>query len=289
MENYFWHFPSFLYLPVGNWIQAFVDWLTVAAKDPFNVISLVLGHVLNTLNQFFVWLPWPVVVLGVAAIGWRLGGRRLGLGVGAGMMLLGVLGIWNTAMNTLALVVTGTLISIAVGVPVGILTARSVVVRRLVTPLLDFMQTLPSFVYLIPALYFFGLGAVPGVIATFIYAVPPAIRLTELGIRSVPAEVVEAGNAFGSTPRQLLVKVQLPMALPSIMAGVNQTIMMALAMVVVASMIGTSGLGESVLRAIGRLEVGTGFVAGTGIVILAIVLDRLSQHALKSRRSSVAG
>lgn len=288
MQQLFWRFPGSLFVPVGSWVNSLTNWLTVTFAGPFGFVSLVLGHTLHGLDRFFTWLPWPVVIAGAAVVGWRLGGRRLALTIGAALFALGVLGIWGDAMHTLALVVTGTLVSVVIGVPVGILTARSVPVRQIVTPLLDFMQTMPSFVYLIPALFFFGLGEVPGVIATVVYAVPPAIRLTELGIRNVPHEIVEAGHAFGSTPGQLLLQVQLPMALPSIMAGINQTIMMALAMVVVASMIGTGGLGETVLRAIGRLQVGSGFVAGMGIVILAIVLDRLSQHAVKVRRTGTA-
>jgi glycine betaine/proline transport system permease protein len=219
------------------------------------------------------------VVIGVlAAIAWRLKNWRLAAGVVAGLLFIGVLGLWDAAMQTLAIVIAATFLALAVGVPVGIGMAQSDRLERLMRPLLDMMQTMPSFVYLIPALMLFGLGKVPGLIATFIYAVPPAIRLTNLGIRQVAPDVIEASQAFGSTSTQILLKVQLPLALPTIMTGVNQTIMMALAMVVIASMIGAGGLGNEVLNGIARLEVGRGFAAGMSIVILAIIIDRLTQE-----------
>jgi glycine betaine/proline transport system permease protein len=185
--------------------------------------------------------------------------------------------LWLETVETLALVIAATLISLAIGIPLGILAAAKDWAERLIRPALDLMQTMPAFVYLIPAAMFFGLGKVPGVVATIVFAMPPAVRLTNLGIRQVPKELVEAGLAFGCTPWQLLLKVQLPAARPSIMAGVNQTIMLALSMVVIASMIGAGGLGDTVLRGIQRLDVGLGFEGGIAVVILAIVLDRLTQ------------
>jgi glycine betaine/proline transport system permease protein len=196
------------------------------------------------------------------------------------------MGLWSETVATLALVIAATLVSLVIGIPLGIWAARNDLVERIVRPVLDLMQTMPAFVYLIPAAMFFGLGRVPGVVATIIFAMPPAVRLTNLGIRQVPKELVETGLAFGCTSGQLLLKVQLPTARPSIMAGVNQTIMLALSMVVIASMIGAGGLGDTVLRGIQRLDVGLGFEGGLGVVILAIILDRITQSFGKQRRNS---
>jgi glycine betaine/proline transport system permease protein len=207
----------------------------------------------------------------------------VGLFAIGGLLLLGFMGLWESAMETLALMFIAVVISVTLAIPIGIVAARNNTVDSLVRPVLDGMQTMPSFVYLVPAILFFSLGNVPAVMATVLYAVPPSIRLTNLGIRQVSPEVVEAARAFGSTSLQLLFKVQIPLALPTIMAGVNQTVMMALAMVVVASLVGAGGLGEDVLKAIGRLEVGNGVVAGLGIVILAIIIDRISQAVGKVR------
>jgi len=206
-----------------------------------------------------------------------------------------LLGQWGNAMDTLALVLVASAIAIVVSVPLGILAARSNVASAVIKPILDFMQTMPAFVYLIPAVMFFGLGRVPGILATVIFAMPPAVRLTALGIRQVPVEIVEAGRAFGCTDRQLLTRVQLPNALPSIMAGVNQTMMLALSMVVIASMIGAGGLGNVVLQGIQRLDIGLGFKSGLSVVLLAIILDRITQSfgakaaaPAKSRRAMPA-
>jgi len=202
----------------------------------------------------------------------------LSLGVIIGMDL------WEQTVQTLALVLAASTVALAVGVPVGIAMARNDLVESLIRPVLDFMQTMPPFVYLIPAAIFFGLGTVPGAIATVVFAMPPAVRLTNLGIRQVNKEQIEAGLAFGCTRRQLLTKVQLPLAMPSIMAGVNQTIMLALSMVVIASMIGAGGLGNTVLTGIQRLNVGVGFEGGLGVVILAILIDRITQSFAPTRR-----
>jgi glycine betaine/proline transport system permease protein len=196
------------------------------------------------------------------------------------------MGVWDDTMTTLAIVVISVLVSLLIGIPLGISAARSDRVYGVIRPILDFMQTMPSFVYLLPAVFFFGLGKVPAVVATFIYAVPPCIRLTNLGIRQVPAETVEAGKAFGTTAWQLLLKIQLPLAIPNIMAGINQTIMMALAMVVICSMIGTAGLGLEVLTGIQRLDLGRAFIAGISIVIMAMILDRITQSLGAARDTS---
>ena len=199
------------------------------------------------------------------------------------LLLIGSFGYWDFAMMTLAIIISAVIISLALGIPTGIIMARSNRVESILRPVLDAMQTMPSFVYLIPALMLFGLGKVPAVFATVIYAMPPVIRLTDVGIRQVPQSVVEAAQAFGSSSRQILFEVQLPLAIPSIMVGINQTTMMALAMVVIASMIGARGLGLEVLLAINRIEVGRGFEAGLSIVLLAIIIDRIT-HAMAARQ-----
>lgn len=278
-------FPKVIQIPLDKWIDAGVEWLTIAGEPVFDAIGRGLLIPLVHLERFLLGLPWFLVILVVAAASWQAAGYRLALGAASGLMFIGMLGLWTHAMKTLTLVIAGTLIAVAVAIPVGIAMSRSDRLERLIRPLLDLMQTMPSFVYLVPALMFFEMGKVPAVLSTFIYAVPPAIRLTNLGIRQVPADVMEAARAFGSTPRQLLLKVQLPLALPTIMAGVNQTVMMALAMVVVASMVGAGGLGSEVLNGIARLETGRGFNGGISIVIMAIIIDRLTQAMAKTRAS----
>jgi ABC-type proline/glycine betaine transport system permease subunit len=201
---------------------------------------------------------------------------KLGLFTVASFTLIGSMNMWEEAMSTLSLVLVASLIAVVIGVPLGILAARKEKVSSVVKPVLDFMQTMPSFVYLIPAVIFFGIGAVPGVVATVVFAMPPAVRLTELGLRQVDEEVVEAGEAFGAPPRQILTKIQIPLALPTIMAGINQVIMLALSMVVIAGIVGAGGLGAVVFRGVTRLNVGLGFEGGLGVVILAVFLDRVT-------------
>ena len=276
-------FPEFIHLPLAKWIDVLVDWVTIQGEAIFDAIGAWLLVPLLALERFLLWLPWFVVILLIAAAAWRLRGWKLALGTVIGMMFIGSLGLWNLAMSTLAIVIAATVLAILVGVPVGILMARSDILEHIMRPILDLMQTMPSFVYLIPALMLFGLGKVPALLSTFIYAVPPAIRLTNLGIRQVAPDVVECGKAFGSTSTQLLFKVQLPLAMPTIMAGINQTIMMALAMVVIASMIGAGGLGKEVLTGIAQLKVGKGFAGGISIVILAIIIDRITQGLSKPK------
>jgi glycine betaine/proline transport system permease protein len=213
---------------------------------------------------------------------WRVG-FGFGILTGVALWLVTHMGLWGAMMETLSLVIASTLITMMIGLPLGIAMARKDAVAAVVRPILDLMQTMPAFVYLIPAAMFFGLGAVPGAIATVIFSMPPVVRLTNLGIRQVHAEFIEAGNAFGCTSSQLLFKVQLPNAMPSIMAGINQTIMLSLSMVVIASMIGAGGIGNTVLTGIQRLDVGTGFEGGLAVVILAVILDRLTQSLGKPR------
>jgi glycine betaine/proline transport system permease protein len=276
-------FPEFIQLPLDEWIDVIVDWVTIQGEFIFDSIGAWLLVPLLGLERFLLWLPWFVIVILVALAAWHLRGWQLAAGTVVGMVFVGSLGLWNLAMSTLAIVIAATALAIIIGIPIGIAMARNDLVENIIRPILDLMQTMPSFVYLIPALMLFGLGKVPALLATFIYAVPPAIRLTNLGIRQVAPDVIECGKAFGSTSRQLLLKVQLPLAMPTIMAGVNQTIMMALAMVVIASMIGAGGLGKEVLTGIAQLKVGRGFNGGISIVVLAIIIDRITQGLTRSK------
>jgi glycine betaine/proline transport system permease protein len=279
-------FPEFFSFPLGDWINVIVDWLTKNLAPLFDGITIAIREPLVLIEHFLWWLPWWAVIVIFAGVAWKFAGRWVALITLVGMLFIGAMGLWDATMTTLAIIVTSVAISVIIGIPLGILAARNDRFEAMLRPVLDGMQTMPSFVYLIPAVFFFGLGKVPAVVATFIYAVPPCIRLTNLGIRQVAADVVEAGNAFGATAFQILFKIQLPLARPSIMAGVNQTIMMALAMVVIASMIGASGIGLEVLRGIERLDVGRGFIAGLGIVIVAIMIDRVSQALGKMKDTS---
>ena len=259
-------------------IDTFVDHLVTRYADTLESLSQPFLHVLVWLEQVLRGAPWWAVVLAVVVLAYAVG-RRIGLAVGMGALLcvLGVLGLWDAGMQTLALMIMATGLSVLIGIPLGVLMARMNWLRNVMMPVLDVMQTMPSFVYLIPVVMLFGLGKIPAIIATVIYAVPPLIRLTDLGIRLVDREVLEAARAFGASPRQQLFGVQLPLALPNIMAGLNQTTMMALSMVVIASMIGARGLGYEVLLGINRLEVGRGLLAGLGIVVLAVLFDRITQ------------
>ncbi len=285
--------PEQISTELSLWINEAVLWLVVNYGDFFEAIANSLLFVLVKLERVLRGLPWYVAAAAVAALAYHASRRRtLAAGLFGAMVLIWGLGLWDLAMQTLALMLVATTISVVIGVPIGILLSRHDRLRAWVMPVLDAMQTMPSFVYLIPALMLFGLGKVPAIIATVIYAVPPLIRLTDLGIRLVDAEVVEAATAFGASPRQRLFGVQLPLALPTIMAGVNQTTMMALSMVVIASMIGARGLGEQVLLGIQRLDVGRGTLAGIAIVALAIVLDRITQaygRRAEAHRARVAG
>lgn len=267
-------------IPLGEWVNVFITWLVRNYGVFFESLSNALLQFILAFEGFFRSLSWPWVAGVAALLGWLFTRRVFfALGMGFAVWLIEALGLWDKGMQTLALVLASVVISVALGLPLGILMGRSDRFRGVMLPILDAMQTMPSFVYLIPALLLFGLGKVPALIATVIYAVPPMIRLTDLGLRLVSREVVEAAEAFGATSWQRLFKVELPLALPNLMAGVNQTTMMALAMVVIASMIGARGLGEEVLLGIQRLDVGRGAEAGVAIVALAIVMDRLTQAA----------
>ncbi|GMX61293.1 MULTISPECIES: ABC transporter permease [Paenibacillus] len=270
-------------LPIAEWVEGLVDWLGSTFEWLFGFISSLIEGTVNLFSLLFHFPPALVLIVLVAFLAYRAAGLMLGIFTLLGMLLIANLGFWDHTMDTLALVMTSAFLSVIVGLPLGIWSARNKTVQNTLTPLLDFMQTMPAFVYLIPAVTFFGLGVVPGVIASVIFAVPPTIRLTNLGIRQVPFDLIEAADAFGTTPGQKLWKVQLPLALPTLMAGINQTIMLSLSMVVIASMIGAQGLGADVYRAVTQLKTGEGFEAGLAVVILAIVLDRLTQHAIKMK------
>lgn len=271
-------FPERLTFSIADWVNAWVDALVTNYGDLFRKISDTLLWAIVNLEGLLRATPWWLLLAIVAAIAWHATRRLLPTLVITGLLfLVGAVGLWDKLMQTLALMLVATLISVLIGIPLGILAARSNRLRAVLMPLLDIMQTMPSFVYLIPVLMLFGLGKVPAIFATVIYAAPPLIRLTDLGIRQVDSEVMEAVNAFGANRWQQLFGVQLPLALPSIMAGINQTTMMALSMVVIASMIGARGLGEDVLVGIQTLNVGKGLEAGLAIVILAVVIDRITQ------------
>ena len=283
--------------PIGGNIDDFVSWLTTNLDWLFGGIKKIVLQLLVWLEDGLLWVPWPAIIVAVGIIAWRVSGLGLALFAGGALLLIGLMGrlpdntetLWDSSMETLALILVSVLISLLIGIPLGVLAARNSWADGVMRPILDGAQTMPSFVYLVPALLFFGLGAVPAVMATVIYAVPPVIRLTNLGIRQVSPQTVEAARSFGATPTQLLVKVQIPMALPTIMAGVNQTTMLALSMVVVASLVGAGGLGEVVLRALGRQEPGNAFLGGMGIIFMAIVIDRITQAMARSRERALSG
>mgnify|MGYP000229969009 CR=1 FL=1 len=277
-------FPENVRIPLGDWVDSGMNWILQTFSEFFDTLGTVILQFMLHVEKFFLWLPWPVLIVGVGILAWRAMGRWWsGVMMAAMLFFMGTLGLWRLGMMTLSLVFSAVIISLAIGIPLGIAMATSNRFEAILKPLLDGMQTMPSFVYLIPALMLFGLGKVPALFATIIYAVPPVIRLTNVGIREVSADVVEAAHAFGSSYWQILFKVQLPLARPTIMVGINQTTMMALAMVVIASMIGARGLGLEVLLAINRIEIGRGFEAGLCIVFMAIIIDRIT-FAMASRK-----
>ncbi len=264
-------------LPLGEIVEIAVEFLLDHAQWLFDAIDIAIGGLVGGISAALSWLPGValaciIVLLALWRVGWKFA-----VFAAVALAVIFMLDLWPQTVDTLGLVLAATVVALVLGVPIGIAAGRNDRTEAVLRPALDFMQTMPAFVYLIPAAMFFGLGQVPGTIATVIFALPPTVRLTSLGIRQVPRELVEAGLAFGCTSRQLLLKVQVPTALPSIMAGVNQTIMLALSMVVIASMIGAGGLGNEVLRGIQRLDVGLGFESGLAVVLVAILLDRITQ------------
>jgi glycine betaine/proline transport system permease protein len=277
-------FPTWIDLDLAGWIDAVMSWILSNWGGFFDAVGDAILVVLLWIENFLLWVPWFIIIIIVGLVAWWAIRHWLaGIIMAAFLFLIGSFGYWDLAMMTLAIIIAAVIISFVIGIPTGIIMARSDRVERIIRPILDAMQTMPSFVYLIPALMLFGLGKVPAVFATIIYAAPPVIRLTNVGIRQVPESIIEAAKAFGSNGRQVLFEVQVPLAVPSIMVGINQTTMMALAMVVITSMIGARTLGLEVLLAINRIEVGRGFEAGLSIVLLAIIIDRIT-NALAARQ-----
>ena len=263
-----------------------VGWMTEGAWL-FDGLSTVVTYALVNIERALKWTPWPVVVVGLAFLSFAVGRWRLFIFTSLALLFVEFMGLWENTMDTVALMIVAVAIAVSVGLPLGVLGARSRIADNLMRPILDGMQTMPSFVYLLPGILFFGLGKPAGIFATIVYAIPPVIRLTNLGIRQVSPETVEAARAFGSSPWQILTKVQIPMALPTIMAGINQTTMMALAMVTIASLVAAGGLGDNVNRALQKNEPGNGLIAGLAIVFLAIIIDRLTQAVAGRRSESV--
>ena len=274
-------------IPLDSWVTHAIDWIVLHFRPLFQGIRVPIDYILSAFQQLLLGMPAPVAIIVFALIAWQISSLGMGVATLVSLIAIGAIGAWSQAMVTLALVLTALLFCMVIGLPLGIWLARSPRAAKIIRPLLDAMQTTPAFVYLVPIVMLFGIGNVPGVVVTIIFALPPIVRLTILGINQVPADLIEASRSFGASPRQLLFKVQLPLAMPTIMAGVNQTLMLALSMVVIASMIavGGLGLGQMVLRGIGRLDMGLATVGGVGIVILAIILDRLTQAVGRDARS----
>ncbi|KRC61492.1 hypothetical protein ASE14_11550 [Agromyces sp. Root81] len=263
-------------LPLGDWADSFIDFITEVFGGFFAVVRGIFAGFYDLVDFALQTPPFWVVIVAFAAIAWLAKGWKLAVGTAVGLVVIVGVDQWDNAMSTLALVLVASLIAVAISVPLGVLAASSDTASKIIRPILDFMQTMPAMVYLIPALILFRVGVVPGIVATIIFAMAPGVRLTELGIRGVDKEVVEAGQAFGSSPWRILRQIQLPLAMPSIMAGVNQVIMLSLSMVVIAGMVGAGGLGGEVVQSLTRIDVGLGFEAGLSVVILAIILDRVT-------------
>lgn len=263
-------------IPVGTWVDGALDWIKDNFDGLLDAVAFVIRWLIEGLTDALTFLPAPGVIILVALIGWLVRSWQLAVGTAATFTLILAMDQWETSMQTLALVLVAALVAVIIAVPLGILAARNQAVSSFLRPILDFMQTMPAFVYLIPAVTFFSIGVVPGVFSTIIFALPPGVRFTELGIRGVDAETVEAGHAFGATPGQILRGIQLPLATPTIMAGINQVIMLALSMAVVAGIVGADGLGKEVVSSISTLDLAQGVEAGLSVVILAVYLDRVT-------------
>lgn len=264
-------------LEIGQVVEIAINWLTDNLSGFFGLIKTFLLTIIDSFEWIFTFMPFYVFILLFSLLALKLSNYKIALFTIIGMLLIYFMELWEPAMATLSLVGTATFVALIIGLPLGISMAKYDRLDKVMRPILDFMQTMPAFVYLIPAVYFFGLGPVPGAIATIIFAMPPIVRLTNLGIRQVPKEVIEASKSFGSTSSQMLFKVQIPLSMPTILAGLNQTIMLSLSMVVISAMISSGGLGENVLFGINRMQIGIGFEAGLAVVVLAMILDRITQ------------
>ncbi len=271
-------------IDIGKYVEIIVKWMTINFKPFFDMIKNSGNASIEGVEWILLAIPFYIVIIAITALAYFKVNKSTAITTVLGLTLIYLLGFWEETMETLALIFVSTITALAIAIPVGIWTAKNKMAAKIIRPILDFMQTMPAFVYLIPAVLFFSIGKLPGAFATIIFAMPPAVRLTTLGIQQVPAEVVEAARAFGATKKQLLFKVELPLALNTILAGVNQTIMMALSMVVIAGMIAAGGLGEKVLEGINNLNIGLGFESGLAVVILAIILDRTTQALGKKNK-----
>ncbi|MEZ5534848.1 MAG: glycine betaine/L-proline ABC transporter permease ProW [Thiolinea sp.] len=272
-------------IPLGGWVETGLDWLVTNFRPVFQSIRVPIDSTLTAIEAGLKATPALLVIIIIGLIAWQVANKKLAIASVISLLVIGLIGAWTDAMVTLALVLTALFFSILLGLPTGVWLSRSDRAATVLRPVLDAMQTTPAFVYLVPIVMLFGIGNVPGVVVTIIFALPPLIRLTNLGIRQVRSDLIEASRSLGASPSQLLFKVQLPLAMPTIMAGINQTLMLCLSMVVIASMIAVGGLGQMVLRGIGRLDMGLATIGGLGIVLLAIVLDRITQAMGEDKRS----
>ena len=271
-----------IYIPIGEWIEGNIkEWL-FEQRPLFKKISAPIDTVLNSLDTLFNFIPFPIILLIFVIFAYRTNGIKFAIFSFVSLIFIDLVDLWSESMTTLAMIFTAVLFCMFIGIPLGIIASRSNTFEIILRPILDIMQTIPSFVYLIPVVMLFGVGLTPGVVATIIFALPPIIRLTNLGIRQVGKGFKEAGSSLGLTKFLILIKIEIPLSLKTIMAGVNQTLMLALSMVVIAALIGAGGLGLTVYIALGRLDVGSAVIGGTGIVILAIILDRITQKIIKS-------
>jgi len=271
-----------IYIPLGEWIEGNIkEWL-FEQRPLFKKISAPIDTVLNSLDSLFNFIPFPIILLIFIIFAYRTNGIKFAIFSFVSLVFIDLVDLWSESMTTLAMIFTAVLFCMLIGIPLGIIASRSNTFEIILRPILDIMQTIPSFVYLIPVVMLFGVGLTPGVVATIIFALPPIIRLTNLGIRQVGKGFKEAGSSLGLTRFLILIKIEIPLSLKTIMAGVNQTLMLALSMVVIAALIGAGGLGLTVYIALGRLDVGSAVIGGTGIVILAIILDRITQKIIKS-------
>ncbi|MEU0154508.1 ABC transporter permease [Micromonospora fulviviridis] len=263
-------------VPLGTWTESAVDWATATLDPLFDAVATVVDALVHPLNDLLTGVPAVAVVAVLAALGCWLRGWKFGLGTAVGLGLVAGMPYWEETMSTLAQVLVASTLALLLAIPLGILVAENKRASAMARPVLDLMQTMPAFVYLIPAIFFFGIGTVPGVLATLVFSMPPGVRLTELGLRQVDKEIVQAAESFGAPPWMVLLRTKLPLALPTIMTGVNQVIMLALSMVVIAGMVGAGGLGDVIMFALSQVEVGSGFEGGIAVVVLAVVLDRLT-------------